>query len=113
MSTLDIEGWCKTSPEQASSPLGVFHFYIDGNHHRQLEEAEEQLVKSGGAEVLITPDLSTLELIPPPDCGPLSDCHLRVYLRPDDQRGQFHLVGHRASDGSLVYTNAMMIDMLS
>ncbi|SER98144.1 hypothetical protein SAMN04244573_04687, partial [Azotobacter beijerinckii] len=25
---------------------------------------------------------------------------------------QFHLVGHRASDGSLIYSNALLIDAL-
>jgi len=53
-----------------------------------------------------------MELITPEECGPLSDCQLRVYLSAGDQRGQFHLVGHRASDGSLIYTNAVMIDQL-
>jgi hypothetical protein len=33
-------------------------------------------------------------------------------LRAKDQRGQFHLVGHRASDGSLIYTNALLIALL-
>jgi hypothetical protein len=35
---------------------------------------------------------------------------MRVYLSAE--RGQFHLVGHRASDGSLIYTNAVLIDQL-
>jgi len=51
-------------------------------------------------------------LVTPQECGPLSDCRLRVYLSAGDERGQFHLVGHRASDGSLIYTNAVMIDQL-
>ncbi|POA17870.1 hypothetical protein C1886_19770 [Pseudomonas sp. FW300-N1A1] len=36
---------------------------------------------------------------------PLADCQMRVYLHCE--RGQFHLVGHRASDGSLIYSNAV------
>ena len=34
------------------------------------------------------------------------DPMFRVYLGGVEHRGQFHLVGHRASDGSLIYTNA-------
>ncbi len=56
-------------------------------------------------------DMSTMELITPQECGPLADYRYRVYLS-QDQRGQFHLVGHRASDGSLVYTNAVIVDQL-
>ncbi|MCY1558702.1 hypothetical protein D9M68_956600 [compost metagenome] len=52
-----------------------------------------------------------MELSTPEECGPLSDIQWRVYLDADE-RGQFHLVGHRASDGGLVYTNAVMIDQL-
>lgn len=43
---------------------------------------------------------------------PLIDCKLRGYLRPNDQRGQFHLVGQRQSDGSVIYTNAVLITQL-
>ncbi|CAD5202420.1 hypothetical protein [Pseudomonas sp. FEN] len=41
-----------------------------------------------------------------------ADSQFRVYLSARDQRGQLHLVGHRESDGSLVYSNAVMIDQL-
>ena len=112
MSSFDIESWCKTKPTEKSVPLGQIHFYIGGDDHLHLEQAEERLQNSGAAEELVDVDLNTLELRTPPECGPLSDCHLRVYLRPEDQRGQFHLVGHRASDGSLVYSNAVLIDSL-
>jgi len=112
MSSFEIESWCKTDPTENSVPMGLIHFYIGGNDRVHLEEAEERLQKSGETEVMVGVDLGTLELRTPPECGPLSDCLLRVYLRPDDRRGQFHLVGHRASDGSLVYSNAVMIDSL-
>lgn len=112
MSSFEIESWCKTNPAEKSEPMGLIHFYIGGNDRLKLEQAEERLQNSGEAEVLVEVDRGTLELVTPPECGPLSDCHLRVYLRQEDRRGQFHLVGHRASDGSLVYTNALMIDAL-
>ncbi|MCQ4348704.1 hypothetical protein NGA35_14985 [Pseudomonas stutzeri] len=112
MSSFEIESWCKPSSAEKSEPMGLIHFYIGGNERVKLEQAEERLQRSGAAEEMLDVDLDTLELVTPPECGPLSDCQLRVYLRKDDRRGQFHLVGHRASDGSLVYTNALLIDAL-
>ena len=112
MSSFEIESWCKTKPTEKSVPMGLIHFYIGGDDRVHLERAEERLQNTGESETLVDVDLGTLELVTPPECGPLSDCHLRVYLREDDRRGQFHLVGHRASDGSLIYTNAMLIDAL-
>ncbi|WP_349572437.1 hypothetical protein [Azotobacter salinestris] len=112
MSSFEIESWCKASPTEKSVPQGLIHFYISGDDRVRLEQAEERLQSSGESEALVDVDRRTLELVTPPGCGPLSDCHLRVYLRPEDQRGQFHLVGHRASDGSLIYSNALLIDSL-
>jgi hypothetical protein len=113
MSSFEIDSWCKTSTDEKSRPMGLIHFYIGGPDRLKLEQAEERLQKNPDeSEVMVDVDLDTLELVTPPECGPLSDCQLRVYLRKDDKRGQFHLVGHRASDGSLVYTNALMIDAL-
>ncbi|MNO05938.1 hypothetical protein D3C81_2275160 [compost metagenome] len=60
---------------------------------------------------MVDVDMATLGLKIPDACGALSDCQFRVYLS-DDQRGQFHLVGHLARDGSLIYSNAVMIDQL-
>lgn len=113
MSAFDIESWCKKSPTEKSEPMGQMHFYISDDDHINLEQAEERLQKSGEKEARVDVDPRTFDLKPPPECGALSDYYLRVYLRPDDQRGQFHIVGHRSSDGALVYTNAMMIDMLA
>ncbi|MBB2497498.1 hypothetical protein [Aquipseudomonas ullengensis] len=112
MSSFSIEGWCKTGNAEKSTPLGLIEFYINGVDHKHLEQAEEHLQKTQGKEVMVDVDMDTLELQLPEECGPLSDCQLRVYLRPSDQRGQFHLVGHRASDGSLIYSNAILIDQL-
>ncbi|BCX70558.1 hypothetical protein [Pseudomonas izuensis] len=110
MSALTIEGWCKTSPDQKSTPTGEIHFYVDGPLHRRLEEAEERLQTTHEREAMVDVDMSTLDLTLPGDYAPLSDCQMRVYLH--HERGQFHLVGHRASDGSLIYTNAVLIDQL-
>jgi hypothetical protein len=111
MSTLTIEGWCKASGQQKSTSLGEIHFYVDGDLHLSLEQAEEFLEKTREPEAMVDVDMNTLELILPQGYGPLSDCQMRVYLR--EERGHFHLVGHRASNGSLIYTNAVLVAQLS
>lgn len=110
MSTLTVEGWCKNSNGQMSTPVGDIHFYVDGPLHQRLEQAEERLQKTQESEAMVNVDLQSMDLILPEGIGPLSDCQMRVYLHLE--RGQFHLVGHRASDGNLVYTNAILIDQL-
>ncbi|MDC0687326.1 hypothetical protein POF53_06980 [Mitsuaria sp. RG] len=112
MSTLTIEGWCKGDGDRRSTPVGDIHFNIQGAAHTALEQAEERLQQSHEREAMVDVDMDTLNLVLPEGYGPLSDCRLRVYLS-DDERGQFHLVGHRASDGSLIYTNAVLIAQLS
>jgi hypothetical protein len=113
MNTLTIEGWCKTSDDSKPLALGDIHFHVSLADHLRLEAAEEHLNKTHEAEIMVDVDMSEMNLIMPPECGPLSDCQFRVYLSArGDQRGQFHLVGHRESDGSLVYSNAVMIDQL-
>lgn len=110
MSNLTLEGRCKTSADQKSTPIGEIHFYVDGPLHLRLEEAEERLQKTHEPETMVDVDMDTLNLILPEGYGPLSDCQMRVYLHYE--RGQFHLVGHRASDGSLIYSNVVLIDQL-
>jgi hypothetical protein len=110
MSALTIEGWCKPSPDQKSNPVGEIHFYVDGPLHLRLEEAEERLQKTHEPEAMVDVDMSSMDLVLPEGYDPLSDCQMRVYLQHG--RGQFHLVGHRASDGSMIYTNAVLIDQL-
>ncbi|CDF83787.1 hypothetical protein PKB_2440 [Pseudomonas knackmussii B13] len=111
MSTLTIEGWWKPSPDAMSTPIEDIHFYINGADHRRLEEAEEKLQRTHEKECWVDVDMSTLELEVPEGYGPLTDCKFRVYL-DFEERGHFHLVGHRASDDSLIYTNAVLVDQL-
>ncbi|WP_372876389.1 hypothetical protein [Pseudomonas sp.] len=111
MNTLTIEGWCKARGATKSTPLGRFHFHVSEPDHLRLEQAEERLQQTHEPETMVDADVTTMELSTPDECGPLADCQWRVYL-DKDERGQFHLVGHRLSDGSLVYTNAVMIDQL-
>lgn len=110
MSTLTIEGWCKVNDNQKSTPVGDIHFDVDGPLHLRLEQAEIHLQKTQEPEAMVDVDLATLDLQLPEGYGPLSDCQMRVYI--GSERGQFHLVGHRASDGCLIYTNAVLIDQL-
>src|SRR3989344_421502 len=111
MSDLTLEGRWKPSADQKSEPIGEIRFYVDGPLHLRLEEAEERLQKTPGLkEVMVDVDMDTLNLDLPEGYGPLSVCQMRVYLHYE--RGQFHLVGHRASDGSLIYSNVVLIDQL-
>ncbi|AGI23108.1 hypothetical protein ACYCAX_19040 [Pseudomonas sp. MT3] len=112
MSAMTLEGWCKTRPDQKPTPLEDIHFFVSDADHLRLEHAEEYLQNSGAHDVMVDADLDNLDLKMPEGFGPLSDCQYRVYLSHGDQRGHFHLVGHRASDGSLIYTNAVLIDQL-
>ena len=112
MNTFTLESWCKETGELYSSPIGHIHFRINENCRLLLEEAEIALQETHKPEAFVPIDMSTMELETPPECGRLSDCQLRVYLRPSDDRGQFHLVAHRAMDGSLIYSNAVMVDQL-
>lgn len=112
MNNVTAEGWCKGIGAAKSSPMGTFSFHLNEAHHRRLEEAEERLAKTDETEIMVEVEAEEIELSTPPECGPLSDCKIRVYRGGEDMRGQFHLVGHRASDGSLVYTNAVMVDQL-
>lgn len=112
MMTLDVGGWCRRTSEGQPEPVHAIHFHISEDCHMQLERAEEELQHTHQKEKLLDMDMGSMELEVSPDCGPLSDCQLRVYLDPVDHRGHFHLVGHRASDHSLVYSNAVMVDAL-
>jgi hypothetical protein len=113
MNTLTVEGWCRKSDAQPPMPLERIRFHISDRCHLQLEAAEEELRRTHEPEKFVDVDMRELALQTPAECGPLAHCQLRVYLGGmDNSRGQFHLVGHRASDDSLVYTNAVMVDQL-
>ncbi len=112
MDDLTIEGWRKTGDDQKSTPVGNISFHIDEELHLRLEQAEDQLQESHEPEILIDVDSQRLNLQTPADIGELSGCRFRVYLHQGDERGHFHLVANRAADGSLVYTNAVMVDQL-
>ena len=112
MNTMTLDCWRRAEGAESSAPVGKISFRVSETAHLQLEQAEEDLRDTPKQDYMLSMDLADMELEPPVDCGPLSDCQLRVYLRNDDLRGQFHLVGHSARDGSLIYSNAVMVDQL-
>ncbi len=111
MDMLTIDAWCKPNENSQSYPVGHMQFHVDEHYHLALEKAEEALETNGEKESWVNVDLKDLDLTTSEDCGELSDCQFRVY-HDRDGRGQFHLVGHRAADGTLVYTNAVMVEWL-
>lgn len=112
MDNLAVDGWCKAPGAEQPIPLEDIRFYISPACHLALEAAEEELDKTHALEKFVDVDMDVLKLEVPAEVGPLSDCRLRVYLSPLDNRGQFHIVAHRASDNGLVYTNSVMVDQL-
>ena len=82
MSTLTIEGWCKSDGDRRSSPVGDIHFDIQGPTHTALEQAEERLQQSHEPEAMVDVDMETLNLVLPEGYGPLADCRLRGCRRP-------------------------------
>jgi len=112
MMTLDIEGWCKRGAGVRPAPVHNIHINVTEECHLMLEHAEAELLETGGTEKLLDVEPEELELEVSPDCGPLSKCQLRVYLNEGDERCHFHLVGNRQSDSALVYSNAVLVDVL-
>jgi len=112
MNTMTLDCWNKPQGAERSTSIGLISFRVSEAAHLELEKAEEQLHATPEKDYMLDMNMADMELETPEGFGPLSDCQLRLYLRQDDLRGQFHLVGHRAKDGSLVYSNAVMVDQL-
>ncbi len=112
MNTLTVDGWYRPAGADKPIHMELLRFRVSDEYHLLLENAEEELLDADGGERLIPVDMDSLELEIPAECGPLEDCQLRIYLSPIDHRGHFHLVGHRANDHGLVYSNAVMVDQL-
>ncbi|MFT0621881.1 hypothetical protein ACMHYQ_04370 [Ectopseudomonas guguanensis] len=112
MNTLSIDGWRKADNNSKSVPIGTLQFHVSEAEHLRLEQAEEELQRSGARDTMIDADMQTLELVMPAGFGPLNECKWRVYLSGEEGRGQFHLVGYGAEDGSLFYSNTVMVDLL-
>src|SRR5690606_1626783 len=68
MSRFDIESWCKKSPTDKSEPMGQMSFHISENDHLNLEQAEERLQNSGEPEAWVDVDMTSFQLVTPPEC---------------------------------------------
>lgn len=114
MNTFTLDAWCKPEGASRSMPAGNIHFHVSDAMHLQLEKAEEELAHQHSKRAMEIPveDMRGLELELPEDCSSLSDCHFHIYVRQGDERGQFFLVGHRSGDGALIYSNAVLVDLL-
>ena len=112
MTMLTLEGWCKNRGADTAQPLEQIRFRVSGRCHEALETAGTELKQTGDPEAFIDVSPDELELEMPPECGPLADCRFRVYVSEDDDRIQFHLVGHSVKDNSLVYTNPTLVVLL-
>ncbi len=112
MNTMSLDCWNKPQGANRSTPIGLINFRVSEAAHLELEKAEEALHDTPDKDLMLDMNMDEMELEMPEGFGPLSDCQLRVYLHKDDLRGHFHLVGHSAKDGSLVYSNAVMVDQL-
>lgn len=113
MHPLTVECYLKPQGANASEPAGQARFSISEKDHRRLEQVEEALQESGQYETIIPVSPSDVHLELPDGVERLEDCKIRVYVRKEDGRGQFHLFGHRAGDHSLFYTNAVMVDAVA
>ena len=113
MTTLSIESWYKPEGAKTSCPIGNIQFHVSEDDHLRMETAEEKLHDSSQDELFLDVELAALDAEMPEDYGPLSDCQFRVYINNQDHRGHFHLVGHLAKDGGLVYSNGIMVESLT
>ncbi len=106
---LALETWHKSHRAQQSEDVGITRLDIGETQYRNLEKIELELKESQRKEAFVEVDGSEIDLQTPRQCGPLAECRIRVYLREDDESGHFHLVGRRARDDGLVYTNSVLV----
>ncbi len=111
--TLDLEGWRKSASTGELTPVHNIHLQVTEACHLMLEQAVEELQQRHEEERLLDIDPEALEVEVSADCGPLASCQLRVYRKPGDEDCHFHLVGNCKGDNSLVYSNAVLVNMLT
>ncbi len=112
MYSLTLDSFVKPENADKSQPAGMVHLEIKAADFRRLEEAEAELQREHQREMMLDVDPAELSLELPKEVRELEDCQIRVYIHDDDERGHFHLVGHRKGDHSLFYTNAVMVDYI-
>lgn len=112
MNTFELEGWHKSQGHNKSEPIGLIRFRVSENAHLKLERLEETLLHEGKSEAYI-PVENDIEIETPAEVDHVNQWKVRVFLsRNEDPRGMFHLVGEQSKDGSLVYSNSVMVDQL-
>lgn len=113
MFPLTTDCYLKKTGDNDSQIIGKVKFHVSEADHRRLENAEAALQESGDDEIMLAISAEDIELQLPEAVGRLSDCQVRVYLNKQEDRGFFHIVGHRKSDGGLIYSDAIMIDYVT
>jgi hypothetical protein len=106
---LTLDTWYKPKRARQSEAIGITRLAIDEAQYRRLEQAELELKQSARQEMFLDLEQGDIDLQPPEGYGALADCKLRLYLRDADDSGHFHLVGRRAQDDALVYTNSVLV----
>lgn len=106
---LILETWHKPKQAKHSEEIGITRLHIDENQYRRLEQAELELKQSDCQEAFLDLEEEDIDLQPPQGFGALADCKIRLYLREADDSGHFHLVGRRAQDDALIYTNSVLV----
>ena len=109
MHPFEIESHIKPEGAERSEDAGLVRFALPDAVYHRLEELEEELIESDRKETFIDVDPTALKLELPPEVPALRDCKLRLYVKSSDNKGHFHIVGHRASDGALFYSNSIMV----
>ena len=100
VSIIPIEGNDKTHFSHEKSPEG-------------LEELEKELMQSDEDTLLRDVSPETIHLETPAACGDLKECQLRLVHENDLEASHVHVVARQASDNSLVYTDTVMVRMLT
>ena len=109
---LSLDTYCKTEG-RPSREIGRSTVEVSAGGFRALESLEEKLRASEQQELYADADEASITLELPEAIDSLTDCQVRVFLGGEEQAAHFHLVGREANEGSLVYTNPVMVRMVA
>ena len=110
---LRLDTYRKGAPGETSQELGVSTLEFAEPEIRLLEKLEKELMQSDENSLLHDVSPKALHLDTPAACGALKDCQLRLVHENDLDASHVHLVAKQASDDSLVYTDTVMVRMLT
>lgn len=106
---LSLETFCKGADEQSSNEIGRSAVTVSADSYRKLEALEQQLRESDQQELFADIHDTAIDVETPDAVDQLRQCKVRLYLDGEQQAAHFHLVGHRADDNSLIYTNPVLV----